>query len=70
MKASATAVEVLGHPINAVVYLSNKLAEFGLGLKAGMMVQTGSIVPNFVVVPGDHVHLGFTRLGEIDLHVV
>ena len=65
--ASATAVEVLGNPINAVVYLVNKLATLGHTLKAGMIVLTGSIVPNLVVQPGDHIHVGFTRLGEVNL---
>src|SRR5690606_30538923 len=52
---SAAAVEVLGNPLNAVVFLANKLAEIDQSLKAGMMVQTGSIIPNFVAKPGDHV---------------
>lgn len=37
--------DVLGHPLNAVVWLANKLAERGTGLKAGQIVMTGSMTP-------------------------
>jgi 2-keto-4-pentenoate hydratase len=37
--------EVLGHPLEAVVWLANKLAERNLGLKAGQIVMTGSMTP-------------------------
>jgi 2-keto-4-pentenoate hydratase len=65
VRGSATAVEVLGDPLNAVVFIANKLAELGLSLKAGMVLMTGSIVPSVVVRPGDEVQVDFTRLGQI-----
>lgn len=37
--------EVLGHPLDAVVWLANKLARRGAGLKAGQIVLTGSMTP-------------------------
>lgn len=37
--------EVLGHPLDAVVWLSDKLAQRGQGLKAGQIVMTGSMTP-------------------------
>ena len=37
--------DVLGHPLEAVVWLANKLAERGTGLKAGQIVMTGSMTP-------------------------
>lgn len=37
--------DVLGDPLNAVVWLANKLAERGEGLKAGQIVSTGSMTP-------------------------
>lgn len=37
--------EVLGDPLNAVVWLANKLAERGVGLKAGQIISTGSMTP-------------------------
>jgi 2-keto-4-pentenoate hydratase len=37
--------DVLGHPLEAVVWLANKLAERGTGLKEGQIVMTGSMTP-------------------------
>lgn len=37
--------DVLGHPLNSLVWLSGRLAGAGLGLTAGMIVMTGSITP-------------------------
>jgi 2-oxo-3-hexenedioate decarboxylase/2-keto-4-pentenoate hydratase len=37
--------EVLGHPLEAVVWLANKLALRHTGLKAGQIVMTGSMTP-------------------------
>jgi 2-keto-4-pentenoate hydratase len=37
--------DVLGHPLEAVVWLANKLAERGTGLTAGQIVMTGSMTP-------------------------
>jgi 2-oxopent-4-enoate/cis-2-oxohex-4-enoate hydratase len=70
VRASATAVEVLGDPLNAVVFIANKLAELGLSLKAGMVLMTGSIVPSVVVSPGDEVQVDFTRLGQVRVRFV
>lgn len=69
MKATAAAAEVLGHPLNAVIYLANRLADFGLGLEAGMMVQTGSVGANLLGQVGDHVQVTFTRIGSVDLYL-
>ena len=37
--------DVLGHPLEAVVWLANKLAERGTGLTAGQIIMTGSMTP-------------------------
>jgi 2-keto-4-pentenoate hydratase len=67
VRASATAVEVLGDPLNAVVFIANKLAEFGHVLEAGMICMTGSIVAGVHIAPGDDVHVEYTRLGQLML---
>ncbi len=64
-RASATAAEVLGNPLLSVVFIANKLAELGLGLKAGMVLLTGSIVASIPVQAGDTVQVGFSHLGEL-----
>jgi len=70
VRNSATAVEVLGDPINAVVFLANKAAELGWPLKAGMVLMTGGIVPSVGVGPGDEIQIDFTRLGQVRLRII
>jgi len=69
VRDSATAVEVLGDPINAVVFMANKVAELGWSLKAGMVLMTGGIVPSVAVQPGDAIHVDFTRLGQVRMRI-
>ena len=52
--------DVLGHPLDAMVWLANKLAERRTGLKAGQIVLTGSMTPVHWIV-------GFPTMIEIDL---
>lgn len=44
-KGNGIGADVMGHPLEAVVWLANKLAEHGEGLKAGQIVLTGSVAP-------------------------
>lgn len=65
VRASATAVEVLGDPLRSVAFMANKLAEIGESLKPGMLLMTGSIVKSIPLHFGDDVHIGFTNLGTV-----
>lgn len=65
LRASATAVEVMGDPINVVVFIANKLAELDRQLHAGMVLMTGSIVSSIEVRAGDEADAEFTRLGRV-----
>lgn len=65
VRGSATAIEVLGDPLRALPLVANTLADCGECLKAGMVVMTGSILPNVPVRPGDAVRADFTRLGSL-----
>lgn len=63
---SATAIQVMGSPLNVVSAIANKLAEFEIELKAGMMVQTGSIIDPMLANRGDREALvEFTRIGSV-----
>lgn len=57
----------LGHPINAVVWLANKLAEFGQGLKAGEVVLSGALGPVTEVAAGDWLSAEISGVGSINV---
>jgi 2-keto-4-pentenoate hydratase len=59
--------DVMGNPLNALVWLANKLAAAGTPLKAGMVVMTGSMVPIQFPAPGDHAIVDVDGLGTAEL---
>ena len=61
--------DVLGHPLDALAWLANNLAERGKELSAGMIVMTGSIVSTKFLDHGDKATFAFDGLGEIALSV-
>jgi 2-keto-4-pentenoate hydratase len=62
--------DVMGHPIEALRWLVNTLAQWGKSLTQGMIVMTGSIVATKFVHPGDTVGLSVDGLGEVQLSVI
>jgi len=64
--ASGLASAVLGTPINSVVILTNKLSEFGISLRPGAIVMTGSITQFLRVGRGDEVRVIFSTLGVLE----
>lgn len=51
--STGTGAEALGSPLVCVAWLANKLSEFGIGLEAGEVILSGSLVKLEPVVPGD-----------------
>ena len=65
LHGSGTGFEVMGHPINPIVWLANKLADHGGFLKAGEVIISGSMVEPVRVRPGDYVRATYSRLGSV-----
>ena len=61
--------DVLGHPLEALVWLANTLAGRGKSLEKYMIVMTGSIITTKFLKQGDQVHFGIDTLGEVRLTV-
>jgi 2-keto-4-pentenoate hydratase len=59
--------DVMGHPLNALSWLADKLAAAGTPLRRGMVVMTGSIVATQYPVAGDRVEIEIDGLGTAGL---
>jgi len=62
---TGTGNAVLGNPLNSVVWLAAKLAEFGRSLKAGEIVMSGSFTRQFPIHPGDTIRADFSGVGAV-----
>ncbi|KIH70266.1 2-keto-4-pentenoate hydratase [Salinicoccus roseus] len=58
---------VLGNPLEAVVWLSKALHQYGISLKAGEVVLAGALTKAVDVVPGDQFKATFEGLGEVEV---
>ena len=61
--------DVMGNPLNALVWLAGTLATAGKPLRRGMIVMTGSMVPIQYPVAGDRVLVEVSGLGTAELAV-
>ena len=57
-------------PCATLAWLANHLAERGRGLKAGMVVITGSVIPTMSIKPGDRAMFTVAGLGEVVMDAV
>ncbi len=64
--ATGTGDAVLGNPLNSLVWLSEKLAAFGRGLKAGDIVMSGSFTRQFPILPGNKIRCDFSGIGAVE----
>lgn len=60
----------LGSPVNCVAWLANTLGEFGIGLKAGEVILSGSLVPLEPVVAGDAMRVDIGGIGSASVRFV
>ena len=58
---------IMGHPLQALAWLANKLAERNRNLKAGQFITLGSIVTTYWVSPGDLIEVEMSGLGSIKI---
>ncbi|ACK49846.1 fumarylacetoacetate (FAA) hydrolase [Methylocella silvestris BL2] len=59
----ASAAAILGHPLEAVVWLARKLSLQGAQINAGDIVATGSCAPILQVLPGQRLTVEFEKIG-------
>lgn len=61
--------DILGHPLEALIWLGNELGSRGRPLQAGMFVSLGSMVKPYFPQAGDRVAIVNDMLGEVSLTV-
>lgn len=64
-----SATQVLGHPLNALTWLSGESVRHGVELRPGDVILTGAIVPAQHLNPGQMAELAADGLGDIRLWV-
>jgi 2-keto-4-pentenoate hydratase len=67
--ASADGSAVLGHPYNSIVWLAEKLAQFGEKVRAGDCIMSGSFTRQFPLSPGDRIEAAFAGIGTVTASV-
>ena len=67
--ATGAAAAVMGNPVNAVTWLINKLSEFGVGIKKGEIILSGSLTAAVDLKENDVLEVVFDRLGSVTLKV-
>jgi 2-oxopent-4-enoate/cis-2-oxohex-4-enoate hydratase len=61
---TGTGAASMGSPVNAMVWLANKLGSLGIVLRAGEIILSGSLGPLVPVVRGDRMKLAIEGIGE------
>jgi 2-keto-4-pentenoate hydratase len=56
---------VLGNPVQSVAWLANRLADYGISLKAGEVILSGTPTAAVPVEAGDSIHLTVDRIGDV-----
>lgn len=67
--ATGSGDAVLGNPLNSVIWLAGKLAEYGRFIRAGDIVMTGSFVRQFPLAAGDRVRVAYSGIGVVETRV-
>ena len=65
--ATAAGAAVLGHPASAVAWLANKLAVYGIPLRKGEVILSGSLTAAVPVAAGDFFRADFGLLGDVKI---
>jgi 2-keto-4-pentenoate hydratase len=60
---------VLGNPLNSLVWLAGKLAQYGRRISPGDLIMTGSFTRQFPLNSGDRVRTSFAEIGSVEASV-
>ena len=61
--------DILGHPFNSVAWLASQLASRSIGLKAGEIVMTGSVMKTVFPTEEAHYRFDLDKIGFVEVQV-
>jgi 2-keto-4-pentenoate hydratase len=61
--------DILGHPFNSVAWLATQLASRGVGLKAGEVVMTGSVMKTVFPMENATYRFDLEQIGSVEVQV-
>src|SRR6266849_5153658 len=62
--------DILGHPFNSVSWLATQLASRGVGLKAGQVVMTGSVMKTVFPMEDATYRFELEQIGFVEVQVM
>ena len=68
--ASGLAADCMGNPLNALIWLSNRLISQGDYLKADQIIMTGGLTKAQATHKGDLFKASFKNLGDVELKLI
>jgi 2-oxopent-4-enoate/cis-2-oxohex-4-enoate hydratase len=70
LECTGAGAAALGSPVNCVAWLANALARFGIPLRAGEIILSGSLGALIPVAAGDCLHLSIGGIGNASVRFV
>ena len=65
--AEGAGAAALGSPLNCVAWLANTMGRYGVELKAGDIILSGSLVPFQPAIPGREMKVSVEGIGEASI---
>jgi len=65
MVGAGAGAAVLGNPVQSVAWLANRLSDYGIPLKAGEVILSGTPTAAVPVEAGDSIYLTVDRIGDV-----